>query len=135
MNVERPRVIIESPYAGDIQANTKYALQAMWHSIKQGEAPFASHIIYPLILDESKPEDRELGIELGYNWLIGANRQVFYMDRGFSPGMKKALEFGWSIGVPTEARWLFGPVNIKVFDHAEAAMMSYCNSFATKVCA
>ncbi len=135
MNVDRPRIVIESPYAGDIQANAKYALQAMWHSIKLGEAPFASHILYPILLDENNPADRELGIELGLNWLIGANRQVFYMDRGFSSGMKKALEFGWTIGVPTEARWLYGPVAYSLFSDDERAMVNYWNSFATKVCA
>lgn len=135
MNVEKPRVVIESPYAGDIEGNTKYALKAMYHSVKLGEAPFASHIVYPVILDEKNPKERELGIELGYNWLIGANRQVFYMDRGLSNGMKAALRFGWAIGVPTEARWLFGPVNYSLFSDDERAMMNYFNSFATRVVA
>ena len=88
------RVIIESPYAGDIDRNTLYARRAMKDSISRGEAPLASHLLYtqPGILDENKPEERKLGIECGYEWMKQADLVAFYTDYGFSPGMNKALD-------------------------------------------
>jgi len=40
------RVIIESPYAGDIEVNLKYAKLCILDSLKRGEAPLASHLLY-----------------------------------------------------------------------------------------
>jgi len=37
-------VVIESPYAGDIEANVKYARECMSDCLKRGEAPIASHL-------------------------------------------------------------------------------------------
>ena len=40
------RVILESPYAGDIERNVKYARMAVRDSLSRGEAPIASHLLY-----------------------------------------------------------------------------------------
>ena len=40
------KVIIESPYTGDVERNLEYARRCMRDSIKRGEAPFASHLLY-----------------------------------------------------------------------------------------
>lgn len=87
-------VIIESPYAGDIERNTHYARRAMRDSLDRGEHPIASHLIYtqPHILDELKPEERKRGIEAGFAWWCKAEKIVFYTDYGFSGGMNDALE-------------------------------------------
>lgn len=58
-------VIIESPYAGGIKANTRYARDCCKVAINQGHAPFASHLFYPQMLDERKSKERNLGITLG----------------------------------------------------------------------
>lgn len=41
------RVIVESPYAGDVIRNVEYARAAMRDCLQRGEAPFASHLLYP----------------------------------------------------------------------------------------
>ena len=48
------RVILESPYAGDIERNVAYARAAMRDSLLRGEAPIASHLLYtqPGVLDD-----------------------------------------------------------------------------------
>ena len=94
MTSSRPRVIIESPYAGDIERNTLYARRAMRDSIERGEAPLASHLLYtqPNILDENNPAERKLGIECGFAWWNIADKIIFYTDYGTSPGMEAALE-------------------------------------------
>ena len=100
------RVIIESPYAGDIDRNTAYARRAMADAISRGEAPLASHLLYtqPNILDENKPEERKLGIECGYVWMACASLVVFYCDYGMSFGMDKALEQTSKLKIPVELR-------------------------------
>ena len=62
------RVILESPYAGDIQRNIKYARECLKDSIKRGEAPIASHLLYTQVLDDNIPEERQHGIDAGLAW-------------------------------------------------------------------
>ncbi len=87
------RVIIESPFAGQVERNLAYVRACMRDSLKRGEAPFASHALYtqPGVLDDTVPEERELGIEAGFEWRWGAET-AFYVDLGWSGGMKKGLE-------------------------------------------
>lgn len=103
-------VIIESPYAGDIEANTAYARAAMRDSLERGEYPIASHLLYPQpgILDEDKPEEREWGIRAGLAWREVADKAVFYLDRGWSGGMLAAEELYKKEGRPIELRTLNG---------------------------
>lgn len=85
-------VVIESPYAGDVQRNLIYARRAMAHSLSLDEAPIASHLLYtqPGILDDLKPEERELGMAAGALWGDHAAVTVFYVDYGWSEGMLSA---------------------------------------------
>ncbi len=108
-----PRTIIESPYAGDteeeVKRNKEYALRAMRDSIERGEAPFASHVLYAMtgLLDDSIPEQRYSGINMGYNWLIAADQVVFYVDYGMSPGMERAWDVAVDHGIQCSYRKLF----------------------------
>lgn len=87
------RVIVESPYAGEVAQNKGYARRAMRHSLMRGEAPIASHLLYTQrgVLDDSVPRERLQGIAAGLHWLIVADLHVFYTDRGWSRGMFSAL--------------------------------------------
>lgn len=87
-----PLVILESPYAGDVRENVAYARRAMLDSLSRGEAPIASHLLYPQALDDLIPGERRLGIEAGLAWRRVADLAVFYEDRGWSPGMLAARE-------------------------------------------
>ncbi len=97
---EMTLVIIESPYAGDIKTYEKYGRACMRDSLKRGEAPLASHLLYTQkgILDDNKPEERNQGIAAGFAWGSLAHKTVAYVDLGISEGMilgiKKALEEG-----------------------------------------
>jgi len=57
------RVIIESPYAGDIENNKRYAQMCLKHSLEHGEAPIASHLLYTQVRFDFVAEERRLGIE------------------------------------------------------------------------
>lgn len=78
--------------AHDLRANVAYACEALLDSIKRGEAPIASHLLYPQVLDDMKRDERELGIGCGLAWRAVADFAVFYVDRGWSKGMLAARE-------------------------------------------
>lgn len=90
----RVLVALESPYAGDVERNTRYARACMADSISRGEAPFAMHLLYtqPGILDDKIPEERVRGIECGLNWAQAADLTAVYADLGVTPGMVLAIE-------------------------------------------
>ncbi len=102
------RVIIESPFAGDVTRNVRYARAAMRDCLFRGETPYASHLLYTQVgvLDDLIPEERELGIQAGFVWRQVAEKTVVYMDFGISRGMKYGIEDAEKRGCPVEYRCL-----------------------------
>jgi len=88
------RVILESPYAGDVKRNIEYAKKALKDSLKRGEAPIVSHLLHTQVLDDTKPNERSMGINAGLSWLSVADLHVFYVDYGMSKGMQEAYNLG-----------------------------------------
>lgn len=105
----REFVVLESPFRGETPAecvlNVQYARAALLDSLSRGEAPFASHLLYPQVLDDGDPVQRRLGIDAGLEVGRFASRTVAYVDRGVSEGMR--IGFGLS-GRPVEFRRLGG---------------------------
>ena len=85
-------VILESPYAGDVEKNEKYGRECLRDSLLRGESPIASHLLYtqPGVLNDLIPVERTLGINAGLAWKKVATKHVFYIDHGMSKGMKYA---------------------------------------------
>ena len=84
-------VVLCSPYRGktpeDVAENLTYLNRCLRDSIERGEAPIASHKLYPGALNDDLAEERALGMEL-QNFFIGCFETiVFYVDRGWSGGM------------------------------------------------
>ena len=102
------RVIVESPYAGDVERNTDYARACLHDCLIRGEAPLASHLLYtqPGVLDDDKPDERELGIAAGLEWGMQAEATVVYKDFGISQGMRDGIEAAGAAGRPVEFRSL-----------------------------
>lgn len=102
------RVIIESPYRGDgyedLALNMEYLQECIRDSLRRGEAPFASHQMYTTALDDKNPEHRRLGIAAGTAWARSADLRVFYLDRGWSTGMRHARELYDMLGLAYEMR-------------------------------
>ena len=106
-------VILESPFAGDVEENIKYARSCMSDCFKRGEYPFASHLLYTQegILDDNDPVERELGIKAGLKWGEFANKTVVYIDLGISGGMKEGIKSALSKNRKIEYRKLFNNIN------------------------
>lgn len=86
------RVVVESPYAGDVEANKKYLHECCLDCLRRGESPYASHGFFVYFLDDNVPEERQAGIEAGLVWADVADVVAVYTDRGISSGMSYAIE-------------------------------------------
>ena len=107
-------VIIESPYAGDVRGNRRYARDCMADSLKRGEAPLASHLLYtqPGILDDTIPEERNLGMEAGFSWMAKADLIAVYTDKGLSSGMQRGIDRAVNKGINIDFRSLQKPTKL-----------------------
>jgi len=103
------RVILESPFAGDVERNIKYARACVRDSLSRGEAPIASHLLYTQegILDDDVPEERQWGIDAGLVWKEVAEKHVFYIDYGMSVGMIYAKQNATQNNIPVETRKIY----------------------------
>jgi hypothetical protein len=107
-------VVIESPYAGDVETNLRYLRAAMRECLLKGEAPFASHAIYtqPGVLDDTKPDERSLGIKAGFVIAEALARagapRLFFQDQGYSRGMHLGVNHAREIEQTMEFRRLVG---------------------------
>lgn len=102
-------VILESPYAGEVERNFNYAKLCLRDCLlRHGEYPFASHLLYTLdgVLDDRYSLSRFIGINAGLAWKKVADKTVFYVDLGWSAGMDQALKFCEAEGLKFESRKL-----------------------------
>ena len=103
------RVIIESPYAGNIPVNEIYGELCMNDClVNHNESPYASHLLYTRtwVLRDDRPEERKLGIEAGFCWRDVAEQSNFYVDLGVTDGMKLGIEDCEKKGKPFQIRTL-----------------------------
>jgi len=105
---EMPLVLIESPYAGDVDTNLKFARACMRDSLNRRESPFAMHLLYTQegILDDDNPEERNWGIEAGLAWGQHACKTVVYTNLGITPGMETGIQRAKEEGREIEYRIL-----------------------------
>ncbi len=73
---ENKLVYICSPYAGDIEKNVEFAKAACRYAIRQNCTPVAVHLLYPQLLDDSEPVQRQAGIRMGLRVLEAAAKRL-----------------------------------------------------------
>lgn len=103
-------VVVETPFAGDVELHLKYLRACLRNCLLNGEAPFASHGLYtqPGVLDDDVLGDRQLGMEAGFAWRRVADATVVYTDLGVTPGMQAGMNHAKDVGCPIWMRSL-GP--------------------------
>lgn len=85
----RPKVYIVSRYAGDIPRNVAAAIRFCRFAIGKGMMPIASHLLYPQVLRDDVPAEREMGTAFGLALLALCDEVwVFNEHTGLSPGMQ-----------------------------------------------
>lgn len=96
---ERKLVYIASPYAGDVQENILAAQNACRYAMAQGAVPIAVHLMYPQILDDSSPGDREAGLQMGIR-VLKACDELWLCGGRISAGMQRELDAAVQLGIP-----------------------------------
>ena len=104
-------VVIESPYKGKVKQNVAYAQKCMSDSLLRGECPFASHLLYTQVLDDTVPELRSMGMSRAFEWYRHADLMAVYIDNGISDGMKMGMEVAEKLGIEVVYRTLDGSNN------------------------
>jgi len=104
-------VVIESPYKGKVKQNVAYAQKCMSDSLLRGECPFASHLLYTQVLDDTVPELRSMGMSRAFEWYRHADLMAVYIDKGISNGMKMGMEVAEKLGIEIVYRTLDGNNN------------------------
>ncbi len=104
-------VQLESPFgapdAEGVIRNVAYGLVAMRDSLTRGEAPFASHLLYTQMLDDTVPDERTLGIYAGLAIGEAARATVVYNDLGISRGMQLGIDHAHTLERPVRYRSLY----------------------------
>ena len=100
------RIIIESPFAGDVETHITNARRCIRDALIRGESPLASHLLYtqPSILNDEVPSERAWGIAAGHAWIGVTEAVVFYVDYGISKGMGIALDLAMQNHIVIERR-------------------------------
>ena len=93
----RPKVYIVSPYAGDVDANVENAIRYCRFAIAQKKMSIASHLLYPQIVDDNIPKEREIGTMYGLA-LLAICDEVWCFGNEHSPGMVQELNEAKRLG-------------------------------------
>lgn len=89
-NKNRTKIYVASRYAGEVEANVAAAIRYCRYVIEAGFMPVASHLLYPRILDDNNPTERELGLAFGLA-LLGLCDEVWVFGP-ISRGMAAEIE-------------------------------------------
>jgi hypothetical protein len=100
------KVIIESPFRGDVKANQEYGLTCVLDCLNRGEAPLAQHLIYTLVLNDADEAERAKGMHAAFAWYSAADAIVVYTDRGVTGGMEVGIALANGMKKPVEYRRL-----------------------------
>ncbi len=86
----RRKIYVASKYAGDVDANVAATITYCRRVIDEGYMPVASHLLYPQILNDSDPKERDLGLLFGLA-LLRMCDEVWVFGT-VSPGVAREIE-------------------------------------------
>lgn len=98
---ENKLVYIASPYAGDVEANIAFAKAACRYAMEQGCTPIAVHLLYPQLLDDAVPAEREAGIQMGLRVLESCD-ELWLCGERISCGMQAELSTAEERNIPVK---------------------------------
>ena len=113
-------IIIESPFAGEVQRNIRYARACVKDCLLREEVPYASHLFFTQrgVLDDRIPEERILGMNAGIFIARFASLEGVYTDLGISAGMEWGIRAAEKAGRRIEFRLLGDDWEQKYFEQA-----------------
>ena len=96
---ERPKVYIVSRYAGDVENNVKAAIRYCRFAIDKQKMPIAAHLLYPQIVEDNDPNEREIGTMYGLA-LLALCDEVWCFGKTLSAGMEQEIKEAKRLGKP-----------------------------------
>ena len=110
----RPIVFICSPYAGEVEENILAARRYSRFAVDKGYIPIAPHLLFPQFLNDTDPNERQLGLFFS-DALMSKCSEVWVFGSRVSAGMETEIK---------RAKWknyrlrYFNENCEEVFDHA-----------------
>ena len=97
----RPKANDPDEAVGELKRNLDRAERACRLIIEAGGIPLCSplYCIYGLSLDEQKPDDRALGLEIGMDMLRSADEVIVFSEH-ISEGMAAEINLASQLGIP-----------------------------------
>jgi hypothetical protein len=103
------KVFICSPYAPvsedpverekELEENKDLALCANVCAVTKGNIPYAPHLYFPQFLDDSDPDQRDIGMLMGLQWLKECD-EIWVIGERTSKGMEKEILQAQRWGIP-----------------------------------
>ena len=95
------KIFICSPYQGNEFTNSIRAQKILREVLKQGNAPFAPHLLYTKVLEEKT--GRNLGIQAGLEFLKVCDVILICGDK-ITAGMQQEIDFAKKNNIKLEHR-------------------------------
>lgn len=92
-------IFVASPLSGDMEENIKYAERACRYVMDAGHAFFAPHLLYTRILDDTCPDERRVGIDMGLAVLARCD-ELWAFGEHISTGMQQEIDAAHQLGIP-----------------------------------
>ena len=92
----RKKIYMVSKYAGDVRKNKADAIRYCRYVISCNCMPIASHLLYPCMLRDDIPKERELGLLFGL-FLLQICDEVWCFGE-ISPGMRQEITIAKRLG-------------------------------------
>lgn len=92
-------IYVASPYAGDVEKNVAYAKRVCREIAEHGYAFVAPHLMYPAVLDDAVPEERQTGIEMGLT-LLSRCDELWAFGPVVSSGMQREIAEAERLRIP-----------------------------------
>ena len=93
------KVYICAPLGGDVEKNLQRVRRYTEYALKRGTAPVVPHF-YALCLDDSKPNEREIGMAAGLSLLWFCDEMWIFGDE-ITSGMASEIQFCKNLNVQT----------------------------------
>lgn len=104
------RVFVCSPFRGNVARNVQVARDACRQVLREGDAPFAPHLLYPALLDDAVPAERDLGIGAGLAWLAVADEMLVVGEP--TEGMRREIAAAETLGLSIRRIGVLEPVAV-----------------------
>jgi hypothetical protein len=120
------KVYVTSPYASyggrSVEHNVQFAIACSRYVIAKGHMPIAVHLLYPRILDDNDPKERDLGLQFGRQLLESCD-ELWYFGSHISAGMQQEIEHAFVLNIPVKhitsqdvkiySKWFHFPVALE----------------------